>query len=259
MGIYLGNQSVPGINVLFERVELPELSNPGTSAELLKGYELLDQDGNIVTGSAEAGTNLPDLSSPASESEVLLDKEYIDESGNKKTGAMPNNGSISKTINLDTTSYAVPSGYTSGGSVSLDSAIPTEIDEQADLIARIKSAVDELPEAGSGGGSGASSVNTCSVTLKGSSLPIQNYYTTCYTDVSGIHCQNREDYSTFSIVLQDVVCGSFITVKTTFPIIPGHSETGGAQFVNFINNGIWVFSIPQTPSGDIVITVREDD
>lgn len=40
------------------------------------------------------------------------------------TGSMTNNGAISGTIDgLTTTSYAVPSGYTSGGTVSLDNTI----------------------------------------------------------------------------------------------------------------------------------------
>lgn len=40
------------------------------------------------------------------------------------TGEMTNNGAISATIDgLTTTSYSVPSGYTSGGTVSLDSSI----------------------------------------------------------------------------------------------------------------------------------------
>ena len=40
------------------------------------------------------------------------------------TGSMTNNGAISETIDgLTTTSYSVPAGYTSGGTVSLDSSI----------------------------------------------------------------------------------------------------------------------------------------
>ena len=40
------------------------------------------------------------------------------------TGEMANNGAISATFDgLTTTSYSVPAGYTSGGTVSLDSSI----------------------------------------------------------------------------------------------------------------------------------------
>ena len=44
--------------------------------------------------------------------------------GSISTGSMTNNGSISGTINgLVTTTYSVPSGYTSGGTVTLTSSI----------------------------------------------------------------------------------------------------------------------------------------
>lgn len=47
---------------------------------------------------------------------------YVD--GEEVTGTMPNNGATSGTIDgLTTTSYSVPAGYTSGGSVSLTSDI----------------------------------------------------------------------------------------------------------------------------------------
>lgn len=46
----------------------------------------------------------------------------------KITGTMANNGAISATIDgLTTMSYSVPSGYTSGGSVSLDNSIETAL------------------------------------------------------------------------------------------------------------------------------------
>lgn len=50
---------------------------------------------------------------------ILLNKTaYV--AGTKVTGTMPNNGAISATIDgLTVTSYSVPAGYTSGGTVSL--------------------------------------------------------------------------------------------------------------------------------------------
>lgn len=45
------------------------------------------------------------------------------------TGAMPNNGAINATFDgLVNTSYSVPSGYTSGGTVSLDNTIQTALE-----------------------------------------------------------------------------------------------------------------------------------
>jgi hypothetical protein len=96
-------------------VELPELTNEGTSIDLLSNKQLIDQDGNIVTGS------------------------------------MANNGAISQTMDgINIKSVTIPSGYTSGGTVGLDNTIDDEVDEQADLIAQIKTVVNSLPEAGSG-------------------------------------------------------------------------------------------------------------
>ena len=93
-------------------VELPDLTNEGTSTDLLSGKQLINQDGEVVTG------------------------------------AMPNNGAISQTMDgINTKSISIPSGYTSGGTVSLDDTIDNEVDEQADLIAQITEAANGLPEA----------------------------------------------------------------------------------------------------------------
>lgn len=45
-------------------VELPELTNPGTDADLLAGKELIDADGNIVTGTATYSTLYIKLAKP---------------------------------------------------------------------------------------------------------------------------------------------------------------------------------------------------
>ena len=56
--------------------------------------------------------------------DVLTGKVIVSATGEKITGSMANNGTISGTIDgLTTTSYSVPAGYTSGGSVSLTNAI----------------------------------------------------------------------------------------------------------------------------------------
>lgn len=56
--------------------------------------------------------------------DVLTGKVIVSATGEKITGSMANNGTISGTIDgLTATSYSVPAGYTSGGSVSLTNAI----------------------------------------------------------------------------------------------------------------------------------------
>lgn len=55
---------------------------------------------------------------------VLADKVIVDATGAKVTGSMPNNGSVSNTIDgLTATSVSIPAGYTTGGTVSLTSDI----------------------------------------------------------------------------------------------------------------------------------------
>lgn len=81
---------------------------------------LLTQIANALGGKTapEDEVSLPTLNNPATESEVFEGSEYIDQSGNKRTGTF---------------------------------TIEEELTVQDDLIAQIQSAVDNLPEAGSGG------------------------------------------------------------------------------------------------------------
>lgn len=52
--------------------------------------------------------------------DVLVDHDFVSSTGAVVAGAMPNNGSMTKTIDgLTQTSVDVPAGYTSGGKVSL--------------------------------------------------------------------------------------------------------------------------------------------
>ena len=56
--------------------------------------------------------------------EVLDGKKIVAADGTVVTGAMPNNGAITATIDgLSTTTFTVPAGYTTGGTVSLTSDI----------------------------------------------------------------------------------------------------------------------------------------
>ena len=56
--------------------------------------------------------------------DVLTGKVIVSATGEKINGSMANNGTISGTIDgLTTTSYSVPAGYTSGGTVTLTNSI----------------------------------------------------------------------------------------------------------------------------------------
>ena len=58
----------------------------------------------------------------------ILDGKFSYVNGVKVEGTMPNNGAIAATMDgLTTTSYAVPAGYTSGGTVSMTDDIETAL------------------------------------------------------------------------------------------------------------------------------------
>ena len=60
----------------------------------------------------------------ATAAHVLDGDKFVDAEGTLTEGTMPDNGAISETMDgLTVTSIAIPAGYTSGGSVSLTSAI----------------------------------------------------------------------------------------------------------------------------------------
>lgn len=86
--------------------------------------------GKVLTGVTIAA--IPDdyidtSDADALAADILADKTaYVD--GAKVTGTMANNGAVSATIDgLTITSYTVPAGYTSGGTVSLTDDIETAL------------------------------------------------------------------------------------------------------------------------------------
>lgn len=101
---------------------------------------------------ASTGVELPELTNEGSAENLLSGKQLIDGDGNIVTGTMPNNGTVTQTFDgLNTSSVTIPSGYTSGGIVSLDDTIDNEADAQSDLIDQIIATANSLPEVGSGG------------------------------------------------------------------------------------------------------------
>lgn len=166
-------------------VELPELANEGSAADLLSGKQLIDQEGEVITG----------------------------------------------TFSID-----------------------NELNSQDNLISQIQTAL----QGKASGGSGGDSINTCTVTLRANGLSIMGYSATAFTESDGVFPLVDIATSGSEFILSNIVCGSVITLRTNQPVIFGYSTTNGAEFVT--QNGILcAFFIPQQPSGDIVITVREDD
>lgn len=148
------------VNALPEDVELPTLTNEGSASDLLSGKQLIDSDGNVVTGT-----------------------------------------------------------------FSIDSELTT----QDDLITQIQNAVDNLPEAGGGGGSDIANVQTCTVELT-TVYDIEDYMAFCYDAnnncfynmslTGGITPRLAEPEETIHrYTISNVVCGSIIVfmLYVTYP------------------------------------------
>lgn len=74
-------------------------------------------------------SNYQDVSTVTAEAaDVLTGKVFVGSDGVSTAGTMPANGAISGTIDgLTNTSYTIPAGYTSGGTVSLTNDIYTAL------------------------------------------------------------------------------------------------------------------------------------
>ena len=120
-----------------------------TASDVKTGLAFVAADGTVTTGtmpvitaSAETvgvggsytipagyhdGTGTvagPTLTGTAVAADVLATKTFYNTTGEAVTGTMVNNGAITQTIDgLTVTSYTIPAGYTSGGTVSLSSDI----------------------------------------------------------------------------------------------------------------------------------------
>ena len=104
---------------------------------------------NKINSLPEAGVDLPQLSNAGISSHLLSGKELIDQEGNIVTGSMPNIGAINMEFDgINKTSVLIPGGYTSGGTVGLDNTISNEVSTQEGLIQQIKNTANNLPDAG---------------------------------------------------------------------------------------------------------------
>lgn len=98
---------------------------------------------NNLPEAGSGGVELPTLTNPAEATKVLAGEQYINENGEAITGTMPNNGTISTTIDgLNTKTATIPEGYTTGGAVTVDDTVDNIANEQADLIAQAISALE---------------------------------------------------------------------------------------------------------------------
>lgn len=106
---------------------------------------------NALPNAGSSGVELPILTNEGSTTDLLSGKQLINQDGKIITGIMPNNGTITSTMDgIVIKSIMIPEGYTSGGTVSLDNTIDNEVDIQADLIVQIASALEGKASASGG-------------------------------------------------------------------------------------------------------------
>lgn len=162
------NKVVYGNTVLIDLTDATLGVNDGD--QILSGSTAYGKDGEKITGTCTYDADTSDAT--ASASEILATKTaYVN--GNLITGTMPNNGSVSGTIDDLSTPYTVPAGYhDGGGSVSIDST------EAAKIIAEnIKDGVEILGVTGTYTGEGvtAQSKTATPYTTQQTILPDSGY------------------------------------------------------------------------------------
>lgn len=166
---------------------------------------------------------------------ILKDKTaYVN--GMKVTGSMANNGNVTTTMNgLETKSVTIPSGYTSGGTVSLTNDIDNEVDTQADLINQITTLLDSKANPVA-----THETCTCTITLNNSGdedIPqtseMDIYYVTNDLVATLINAGSTEN------VTLTVVKGTILTIYGAINL----TVEGGATIMGTYRNQVALISI----------------
>ena len=194
------------------------------------------------------GVELPKLSNEGATSDLLINKELINQEGNIVIGTMPDNGAISSTIDgINTKSINIPSGYTSGGTVSLTDDIDNEVDTQADLIAQIQSALEW--KGGNGG------IKTCTVTLSSFTEIYHVSYTAFEDNKIVAKCINAKGTTH---TLNNVVCESAISFFNNYQF-NGFTHSHDSSFIAHMAFHIYTLKAPSEANVNATITIFDDD
>ena len=105
-------------------VQLPELANPGSAADLLAGKQLVDQYGNPLTGTMPQKSTADLTASGAS---IIVPAGYYPSQVSKSVATATHpKPTISRSGGTVTVNHVQSAGYTSGGTTSETLTIPTK-------------------------------------------------------------------------------------------------------------------------------------
>jgi len=112
------------ISAIQTGVQLPELANPGSAADLLAGKQLVDQYGNPLTGTMPQKSTADLTASGAS---IIVPAGYYPSQVSKSVATATHpKPTISRSGGTVTANHVQSAGYTSGGTTSETLTIPTK-------------------------------------------------------------------------------------------------------------------------------------
>jgi hypothetical protein len=277
--------------------ELPELTNPGSAADLLAGKQLIDGNGNIVEGTIATKTssnltasgaivtvpagyyasNTTKSVSTATQaspsitvsSSGLITASVTQSAGYVKAGTRSGAKQLttkSATTITPTTSEqtAVNSGVYTTGAIKV-AAIPSNYEDVTDetsaytsLNSELESVINSL-EDGEGGGT---NIDTCTVIVNCTDYTNWTYTYTAYensTIVSKINDDWYNGVGTNTLTFTNVVCGSVFTVINSGSS-QGQStiDNDTAFFLGFRYGDVF-FSAPTVANTTVTVTLRPYD
>ena len=214
--------------------------------EVAEQEDLLVQITDLLVGKSIPGSgDISTADATATAGDIVSPKTaYVN--GQKITGTMPNNGDTSVTIDgLETQSATIPAGYTTGGTVRLDSTIDNTATSQAGLIAQISAAL-EGKATGGGGAGGSASAETCTVRLHGNEYARAMWYACSVlksdgtVDVISPAVNAFDGQTSFDITIENVICGSMLVTRVNCgnglnDIIVEGALSKGSDPISYVN------------------------
>lgn len=158
---------------------------------------------------------------------------------------------------------AVPSGTKLDGMAALIDGIEAggedvsaETAEYTSLLTDLETAIDALPEAGSGGGS----IDTCTVQITLASGTISAWIGTAFREGS-IQAESSGSYDSSlnrkTLILENIVCGSGLMFTVSDMRIPVETITGDGVLL-FMYGGQYYIQAPENAGATMTIYISDN-